>query len=359
MDYTQSNKQKVLDYLLAGSKGGDLGLIGVELEHFVMDEDGCTVPYIEKNGRLGISDILEQLSKYYPEVVRDEEGHPLACSRPGASITIEPAAQIEISISPCLSIKELEDEYNRFRFRLEQIVEPYDYTVQNFGYNPHDKVSDLHLIPKKRYKYMDEYMDALPGMHPQYMMRGTASTQISIDFANEVDAVRKLRIATLLGPIFSYIASNSPVFEAHANDQILRRLNVWRQVDNARCGTIPHLFDDDFSFEKYVDWLFDTPPIITTINGKIEKAYMSASLAYANVDMNKTDIEHLLSMFWPDVRLKKYIEIRVADSMPPQVALSYVALLKGIFYNYLNLEILEDKLFGTVSVQDLDPDLRL
>lgn len=344
MDDQFDNRELIIEYLESGCKGGDMGYIGVEIEQFVLDEDGDRVPYIEKHGRLGVRDILEQLSPYYSEVVRNEEGDILSLFRLDSNVTIEPAAQLELSISPMLSLADVEHEYDNFALRMKQILKPYDYKLVPLGYDPKNHAADLPIIPKPRYRFMDEYFSKLPGMHAERMMRATTSMQVSIDFASEADAVRKLRIATLLGPVFSYLLDNVPVFEGEPNSTPLRRMKVWREVDPARCGAIPGLFDEGFGFAAYADWLLSTPPIFITRPDAHPTGSMTAAEAYADAPMDKADIEHLMSMVWPDVRLKRYVEIRQGDSVPFDVALGYAALIKGLFYGETNLEIIEHAL---------------
>ena len=344
MGYEEQNKQAIVDYLLAGSKGNALGDVGVEMEHFILDEDGEEVPFEEKHGRLGVKDILEQLLEFYPKGSYTPEGVLVGCARPSATITIEPAAQVELSMAPLSSLAAVEDEYEAFRFRLDRILAEHDYTVGLHGYHPSQKAADLALIPKARYRFMNDYFAQLPGMHAERMMRATTSLQVSLDFADEADAVRKTRLATLLGPVFAYICDNCPTFEGQPNSQPLRRMQVWRGVDPARCGVIPGLFDEDFGFAKYADWLLSTPPIFITRGGEHSTGTLTAAQAYADAPMTEDDVYHLLSMFWPDVRIKRYIEIRQADSLPQGPALGYVALIKGLFYGSLCMDLIEARL---------------
>lgn len=344
MNDTVDNRQIIVDYLEKGSKGGDLGRVGVEIEQFVLDEDGDRVMYDEKHGRLGVRGILEALSEFYPNVSRTAEGDIMACSRAAAAITIEPAGQIELSISPMLGIAEVEREYENFAFRMRQILKPHDYELVPYGYDPKNRALDLPLIPKPRYHFMDEYFAKLPGMHAERMMRASASLQVSLDYADEADAVRKLRISTALGPILSYLLDNVPVFEGEPNATPLRRMKIWREVDPARCCVIPGLFDEGFGFASYAEYLLDTPPIFITRPDEHSTGTQTARQAYADAPMSTADVEHLLSMIWPDVRLKRYVEIRQCDSVPFDVALGYTALLKGLFYAPTNLELLEHAL---------------
>lgn len=338
------NRQAIIDYLQAGSKGNAIGSVGVEIEQFLFDEDGERVKYREKHGRLDTEGILRLLSKYYPKVTETAEGDIMGCSRPDAALTIEPACQLEISIKPFASVGDVEAEYKNFAFRLGQIIEPEGFTLEPYGYDPRTKAADLELIPKPRYHFMDQHFAGLPGMHGERMMRASASLQVSIDFSDEADAVRKTRIATLLGPVFSFLCDNIPVFEGEINSEPLRRMRLWREVDPARCGVIPGLFDEGFGFGAYADWMLGAPPIFITRPDEHYTGMTTAAEAYADAPMSTDDIEHLLGMFWPDVRLKHYVEIRQADSLPLVPALGYVALIKGLFYSETNLDILEHAL---------------
>ncbi len=344
MDGKFDNSQIIVDYLEAGCKGGDMGRVGVEIEQFVLDEDGDRVFYDEKHGRLGVRDILERLSEFYPDVVRTDAGDIVGCSRASAAITIEPSAQIELSLAPVLSLAEVEREYKNFEFRIGQILKPHEYELVPLGYDPKNEATDLPLIPKPRYHFMDEYFSELEGMHAERMMRASASLQVSIDYADEADAVRKVRIATAIGPILSFLLDNIPTFEGAANAIPLRRLKIWREVDPARCCVIPGLFDDGFGFKAYADWLLGVPPIFVTQPEERGTGATPAREVYADTPMTTEDVEHLLSMIWPDVRLKRYVEIRQCDSVPFDVALGYAALLKGLFYGQMNLELLEHAL---------------
>ncbi|MGI6032266.1 MAG: glutamate-cysteine ligase family protein [Coriobacteriales bacterium] len=344
MDQQFDNKQIIVDYLQGGCKGRAMGTVGVELEQFLYDEDDELVPYEEKHGRLGVKDLLEQLVEFYPEAMRTEAGDIMGCVRPSAAVTIEPACQLEISIAPMASVAEVEREYRNFAFHVGQIIDPRGYHLLPYGYDPYMKAEDKPLIPKPRYHFMDDYFAKIPGMHAERMMRGSCSLQVSLDFADEADAVRKMRIATLLGPVFSLITDNVPVFQGEPNVTPLRRMKIWREVDPARCQVTPGLFDEDFGFEKYAEYLLATPPIFTTRPDEHATGSLTAAEVYGDAPMRTEDVEHLLGMFWNDVRLKRYVEVRQGDALPLEPGLGYVALIKGVFYSDTNLDILEHAL---------------
>ena len=195
---------------------------------------------------------------------------------------------------------------------------------------------------------MDAYFAHI-GSDGDRMMRASSSTQVSVDFASEADAVRKMRVASALSPILAAIADNTQVFESEENHIPIRRLQLWREVDNLRCGTIPGIFDDGFGFDAYADWLLRTPPIFVTRpaaddpEGERLRPFFDtpASEVYADAPMSRSDVEHVTSMFWPDVRLKLFVEIRPADSLPEECVLGYTALVKGLFYSDESLDAIE------------------
>ena len=221
--------------------------------------------------------------------------------------------------------------------------------LENWGYQPLRKAEDLSLIPKRRYDFMDAYFDHIHS-HGMQMMRASASTQVSVDYADEADAVRKMRVAAALAPILAAIADNTPVFEGETNHTPIRRLALWREVDSLRCGAVPHLFESDFGFSTYARWLLKTPPIFVTrpaagdeTGDKLRGAFdVSAEEIYGDAPLERSDVEHISSMFWPDVRLKQFVEVRPADCIPPEDIPGYVALIKGIFYSENSLSGIEE-----------------
>lgn len=349
-DYRADNRERLIAYFEGGATPADGASerVGVEIEHFIVREDGEPVYYRPHDGVIGVEDILDHLEQAYPQRIVNPRGDLLGLANETGSITLEPAAQLEFSIAPYARIEQAEAAYRSFRGHLDPFLAQHGCTVAAAGYHPSAKALDLPLIPKERYRLMDEHFANI-GTHGERMMRASASTQVSIDYHSEADAVRKMRVATALVPLLAFITDNAPVFEGAPDPAPLCRLNLWRDVDPARCGTVPGVFDEDFGFARYADWLLGTSPIFITRpaaddpEGPGLRVYEDtpASQAYADAPMDKRDIEHLASMFWPDVRLKRFVEIRPADSLPAAEVLGYAALVKGIFYTEANLAALE------------------
>lgn len=363
MSYEAQNRAAVVSYLQSGAKGdAPLGSLGVEVEHFVVDARTLrAVPYEDPARGFGVRDVLEQLVRFYPEKSFGHDGDLIGLSSPEASLSLEPAAQLEISIAPFSSIAVIVEVYTRFRSRVDPLLAQHGCALVCRGYHPAARALDLPLIPKQRYRYMNDYFHEL-GTRAERMMRASASTQVSVDYRDEADAVRKMRVAQALVPVLASLSDNASVFEGAPAQGPLARMGVWRDVDDARCGTVPGLFDEDFGFEAYADWLLGTCPIFVTRPAADDPegpalrsvAGLTAAEAYADAPMSAADIEHLLSMFWPDVRLKRFVEIRPADSLPVERMAGYAALIKGLFYSEEALCAIEEAFGVCDGVWPLD-----
>ncbi len=353
MSYEQENRKAIVAYFNKGAKGANpLGALGVEVEHFVVTDPECApVPYEGADGGFGVRDVLAFLASHYPEQSFGKDGDLIGLASEEASITLEPAAQVEISIAPYSSIARILQAYQGFRRLIDPFLAEHGCKLFVAGYHPTAKALDLPLIPKQRYRFMNEYFQTI-GTHGERMMRASASTQVSVDFRDEADAIRKMRVAQALAPILCAMTSNTAVFEAEPAKP-LARFALWREVDNDRCGSVPGLFEPGFGFEEYADWILRTCPIFVTRpaandpEGESLRPVFgqSAYEAYGDAPMGEADVEHALSMFWPDVRLKRFVEIRPADSLPAEYMAGYAALVKGLFYSDSSLARIEQE-FG-------------
>ena len=331
--------------------------VGMELEHFIVTKaDHAYVPYYDdvSTGRFGVQTVLEKLRPFYDNAVyepqQDGSQALLGLSRAYASISLEPGAQFEISIGPVLEIRDIELVYRQFRNELDPILDDLGFELIELGYHPSICARDIPLLPKDRYRFMNKYFKNT-GRHGVCMMRATAATQVSIDFTNEQDAIDKFRIAHALSPLFSFITDNSPVFELESvgSNRLsatelpipnrMVRAAVWNDVDPWRSMTTPGTFDEGFCFNSYAMNALQAPAIFSVEydgrKGKknVEQAERSVADVYSEKQLDQAAIELILSLYFFDVRFKTYIEIRAADSLPIDYALSYAALLKGIFYD--------------------------
>ena len=344
----EQNIQALVDCFESGVKASCEN-VGIELEHTIVKNEGLApVSYSEEHG---VRWILEQLQKQYPEALMDGDDL-VGVARPGEAVTIEPAAQLEISAGPFGSLSEANAVLGRFEDTLAKIVGEQGMTALLLGYHPSAKATELELIPKRRYRFMNEYLGAIGPFGPR-MMRGSAATQVSIDYRSVDDCLRKMRLASILTPLLSLISDNALRYEGGLREHYLVRTEIWNECDPDRCGLVPGVLDPDFSLRRYAEYVLDTPAILVPdAQERWRATSQTFGEVYAETPMERADVEHALSMFFNDVRLKTYVEIRPADAMPVKYAVAYAALIKGIFYSEHNLQSYLDA-FTTVTESDV------
>lgn len=319
----ETNLNNIVSYFREGCK--DAFLMGLELEHFVVDAKGTPLSY---SGEIGVEALLKELSESYTEKVCSN-GHLIGMWREDAAISIEPAGQLEVSISPQTDVEKILEIYKHFREEVDGVLAKWNCTLIEAGYLPKGKAREQELLPKTRYQYMDAYFAKI-GEYGCCMMRGTAATQVSVDYADEKDFVRKYQVAYKLMPLFSWITDNVPVFEDEPNEKSLIRTKIWRGVDPGRTNLFAYLQGSALSFRSYADFVYHTPLIVGKIDGEEFYTEKTAEELYADKVMSRGEMEHVLSMVFPNIRLKKVLELRGADSLPIGEAVGYMLLVKGL-----------------------------
>ena len=338
IDFHKVNRDKLVAFFKSGEKFSQS--MGFELEHIVVRRDGSPVAYSEPGG---IRDVLLRLAPSYENASYEGE-NIVGMQRKGIAISTEPAGQIEISAGPFSSVCEIDRAYLNFRKELDPILDEFGLVTPMLGYHPTARARDLELIPKFRYDCMTDFLgkQAPEGI---CMMRGSASLQISIDFETETDAMRKLRIAQILGPILAFICDNSPVFEGEEAKENMVRTHIWDSMKHDRVGVVPGSLKRGYSYADYADYILSREAILVPGENEGEPwRYVGNATfdeLYAHREMTQAELEHALSMVWPDVRLKNFLEIRPADAMPIEYCLAYVVLVRALFYSRRTLDVLE------------------
>ncbi len=337
----ERNIEAIAAHLHAGIKT-ECRALGIELEHICVDASGTPITYSQPGG---VRDVLESLSKTYPERT-EHDGDLLGVARPGAAVTIEPSAQLELSAGPFSDLASARTAFDAFEVDATAALAPVGGRALTIGFDPKMRTLDKELIPKARYDYMNRYLGAISPWG-QRMMRSSASTQVSIDYTSEADAVRKMRVAEYLAPVLALICDNAPIFEGGPRPHALMRVEAWEGCDPDRCGVVPGMFEEGFGFDDYAAWLLDIPAIVALEeDGEARYDERTFGEIYAERVMSDDEVLHAMSMVFPDVRLKSYVEIRPADSMPIPYVIAYAALIKGLFYNEENLAELANEAAG-------------
>ena len=339
--------------------------LGLEIEHFIIDDEGNQIDFHE------ISTLINLVGRQLGAEIIYIDSYPVGYYTGEYSTSLEPSCQFEISINPYNDLETIKNIYEEFRSIWEPIFEERGYHFETKGNLPLVEKQvitpdDIPLSPKKRYKYMDDYFKR-SGKYGKYMMRASASAQVSIDYKSEEDMVRKLNVLQKISPILMMIMENktdeNTTLPGVSDKPHLFRIQEWDDLDPDRTGFVPHSFDKDFGYDRMAEVIYNTPLILLTDNGEtIPVSSMCAkdlideqliNVDEIDDDRKKSLAEHFMSMGFFHFRVKKYIEVRVADSVPIDKALGYVALIKGLVYSENNLRRLDNMLSYITSLSEL------
>ncbi|MCR3954799.1 MAG: glutamate-cysteine ligase family protein [Gudongella sp.] len=338
------------NYIRSGEKKRENFRVGVEMEHFVIWEDSLkTVSYYGENG---VEEILKEL---LPNGWKGtyEGDHLLGLRKDDIAITLEPGSQLEVSIDSARDIRDLERGYLAFLAEVIPLLEKRNQVLVTLGYHPVTRIEEIKLLPKKRYDLMFTHFKT-KGSHAHNMMKGTGAFQVAIDYCDEEDYSKKFRVLNALAPVFYGIFENALFFEGEPCKTHNLRAYVWMNCDNDRAGIVEGALGDKFGYRDYARYVLERPPIFTVRNGEIiatGENRVKDILDPGTTGMDELD--HLMTMFFPDVRTKKYLEIRMMDSIPYPLNFSAVALIKGLFYDQANLDKLVD-FVGHISIDKVE-----
>lgn len=257
------------------------------------------------------------------------------------TISLEPGSQLEISLNPLDTIAEIENKITEYNKITARIAEKMGIIWLGYGIQPLSTNKNIKIIPKKRYEYMTRYLPTI-AKKPLVMMRETSGIQTGIDYKSEQDAMKKLSLALKLSPIISAAFANSPVRGGKLTGYKSYRAFSWLHTDNDRCGLVSSkLFERDFefSFEDYAKILLNVPMIFIERKGigaiPVKNLTFSQFLkdGYEGFTAQIEDWELHLSLYFPDVRLKSYLEIRNHDNQRPELIPAVPAFWKGLLYS--------------------------
>ena len=252
------------------------------------------------------------------------------------TLTLEPGCQIELSIKPEQTVRDLKNKIEKLDSQMKPILDKYGMYLLNYGISPLSVHKNIKLIPKRRYSKMAKY---LWGILSDVMMRETAGIQCCVDFESEEDAMRKFRIANKLTPFMTAMFANSPIRGGVDTGYKSFRALSWLNTDNDRCGFVGRI-DDMKCFEDYVDYVLETPVIfinkneeLLEINGKMNFNQMLRNGIY---DLDINDYNLAANLYFPEVRLRSFIEVRNQDCVGKGLQYSIPAVYKGVMYDGLS-----------------------
>ncbi len=338
-------------YLEAGCKPKEDWRIGTEHEKFGYCKD--TLKPLPFEGARSIVAVLEGLRDRHGWSEVRESGHLIGLEKDGANVSLEPGGALELSGAPLETIHETCDEVNTHLREVKDIADEIGVGFIGLGAAPVWTHEQMPLMPKGRYKLMDAYMGKV-GTMGRTMMRRTCTVQVNIDFGSEADMVQKLRVALALQPVATALFANSPFFEGKVNGHKSWRSRVWRDLDDARTGMLPFVFEEGFGFERYAQYALDVPMYFVYRDGKYIDAlgmsfrdFLEGKLpALPGETPTLSDWADHLTTAFPEARIKKFMEMRGADGGPWRRLCALPALWVGLTYDQGALDAAWDLVKG-------------
>mgnify|MGYP001813929213 FL=1 len=338
------SKQDLVEYLEAGNKPAEQWKLGTEHEKFGYTLDDLRpLPF---EGERGIERILGDLAEQFGWLpVREDDRLIALTDETGASITLEPGGQLELSGAVLDNIHQTCTEVNTHLKQVRAVSEPLGVAFLGMGFQPKWRRDQMEWMPKGRYRIMRNYMDKV-GTMGRDMMTRTCTVQVNMDFASESDMAHKFRTSLALQPVATALFANSPFTDGKPNGFVSYRSYVWEDTDPDRTGMLPFVFEGDMGFEKYTDYMLDVPMYFVYRNGEYLDAsgqsfrdFLDGRLPVLPGEKpTLKDWEDHLTTAFPEVRLKRILEMRGADGGPWRRLCALPALWAGLLYHQDSLD---------------------
>lgn len=334
--------RQLVDVLASGEKPRADWRIGTEHEKFGFRLDDLRPP--EFDGERGIEAVLEGLTRFgwtpYRESVDGLPERTIALTRGMASVTLEPAGQLELSGAPLETIHDTCKEVGGHLREVREVADELQLGFLGMGFQPKWRRDEMPWMPKGRYRIMRDYMPRV-GKLGLDMMTRTCTVQVNLDYASEADMVKKFRVSLALQPVATALFADSPFANGEPNGYLSYRSHIWTDTDPDRTGMLDFVFEDGFGYERYVDYLLDVPMYFSHRNGE----YIDASgksfrkFLKGELDVLRGELptlrdwnDHMTTAF-PEVRLKKFLEMRGADGGPWNRLCALPAFWVGLLYD--------------------------
>ncbi|SDK41920.1 glutamate--cysteine ligase [Aliiruegeria lutimaris] len=343
--------EQMVEYLESGCKPKEDWRIGTEHEKFGYCRD--TLKPLPYDGPRSIKAMLEGLRDRYGWSPIYEQDNIIGLELNGANISLEPGGQLELSGAPLTCIHQTCDEVNEHLREVKTVADEIGAGFIGLGTAPTWTHEEMPQMPKGRYRLMTDYMDSVGDLGKQMMYR-TCTVQVNLDFADEADMAKKLRVGLALQPVATALFANSPFLEGKTNGHKSWRSRIWRNLDDARTGMLPFVFEDGFGFQAWVDYALDVPMYFVYRDGKYINAlgqsfrdFLKGQLpALPGETPTLSDwADHLTTVF-PEARIKKYMEMRGADGGPWRRLCALPAFWTGLLYDGTALDAAWDLVKG-------------
>ena len=359
------DREQLRIYFEQGCKQSSDWGIGSEYENFIIDTDlNRPVGY---EGPKSISKVFDLLIKKFGWAPVFEKSNIVGLEKDKANISLEPGGQFELSGAIKKTIHEVEQEMTLFMHNMQHVCEELGLGLFSMGAAPDWKKSEMPIMPKNRYKkIMMPYMKTV-GTQGLDMMLRTCTIQVNLDYSSEADMAKKLRVAACIQPLATALFASSPMFEGKNTGYQSWRAQIWKNTDSDRTGIPKFIFDDDLSFDSWIEYALDVPMYFikrngdyVNLSGESFRKFMKGQLkSMPNQRATYSDwIDHLTTIF-TDVRLKNFIEMRGADGGPSKNVTALAALWVGLLYDKESLENVFNlvKPFSWQSINNLNNDV--
>jgi len=340
-------------FMRAGCKREGERRLGIEYERLPLRANGTAAPY-QADGA-SVRSVLEFLAGTGLERV-DIEGNLLMLRGEDIEVHLEPGAQVELVLPPLDTAQEIRERLDTWHGLLVEAASVTGVHVVALGMQPVTPVPDIAWIPKGRYAIMRDHLGAR-GRLAHHMMKATAAVQLNVDFTSEEDAAGLVKTALALSPLVNALSVNSPLEEGRPNGFLSKRPAIWAETDPARCGLLPWVFEEGFSFRRYVEWALDVPVMFVNRDGtwhalgnRSFRKFMDEGHPTLGRALHLDFYLHLTTLF-PEVRVKQHAEIRGADSCSVEMIAAITALWRGILYDAAARESAFQLVAGLTNVE--------
>jgi glutamate--cysteine ligase len=332
-----TDRDQLAAVLASGEKPKADWRIGTEHEKFGFRLDDLTPPAFD--GEHGIEALLIGLTRFGWEPV-NEHGRTIALLKDNASVTLEPAGQLELSGAPLENIHQTCSEVGSHLKEVKTVADELGLGFLGMGFQPKWRRDQMPWMPKGRYQIMRAYMPKVGDLGLDMMTR-TCTVQVNLDYGSEADMVKKFRVSLALQPIATALFADSPFTEGKPNGYLSYRSHIWTDTDRDRTGMLDFVFDDGFGYERYVDYLLDVPMYFSYRDGEYVDAsgqsfrdFMAGKLPAlpGKLPTLRDWSDHMTTAF-PEVRLKKFLEMRGADGGPWNRLCALPAFWVGLLYD--------------------------
>jgi glutamate--cysteine ligase len=333
-------RDELVAWLEQGCKPKAQFRVGTEHEKFVFTIDGHRpVPYAGRQSIRSLLDGMHGLLGWEP-IMEGENIIGMFDVTGGGAISLEPGGQFELSGAPVATVHETASELFAHLAQVREVAKPLGIGFLGLGMTPNWSRADIPVMPKGRYRIMTNYMPKV-GQYGLDMMYRTCTVQANLDFSSEADMVKKLRVSLALQPVATALFANSPFTEGKPNGFLSFRSQIWTDTDNQRAGMLPWAFEDGMGFERWVDYALDVPMYFIKrgdkyidVAGKSFRDFFAGKLPDLPGERPTiSDWANHLSTIFPEVRLKRYLEMRGADGGPWRCLPSLTAFWVGLFYD--------------------------